>query len=207
MGNREDLLHSAMRCLLDKGYMSTTARDIAKDAGVSLAAIGYHFGSKDNLMNQAVYGAIEEWSRQFEQLAAKVGPETPPAERLKALWTHMTESFVGNRPLWASQVEIVMLGEHQPELRDFLAAVMPMAWPGLGETFQGLDPQTDGERATLVGKLYHAIMVGVMVQWLVTPDFAPDGQDLVDALRLIAGYLAQGGAPDPAPQDAETVGA
>ncbi|MET1071471.1 MAG: TetR family transcriptional regulator, partial [Umezawaea sp.] len=34
MGNREDLLVGAKRCLLDKGYARTTARDIATEAGV-----------------------------------------------------------------------------------------------------------------------------------------------------------------------------
>ena len=29
MGNREDLLEGAKRCLLEKGYRATTARDIA----------------------------------------------------------------------------------------------------------------------------------------------------------------------------------
>ncbi|MGH4006514.1 MAG: TetR family transcriptional regulator, partial [Pseudonocardiaceae bacterium] len=44
MGNREDLLAGAKRCLYEKGYGRTTARDIAAAAGgVSLAAIGYHF--------------------------------------------------------------------------------------------------------------------------------------------------------------------
>src|SRR6185437_10410782 len=50
MGNREDLLEGAKRCLLEKGYRATTARDIAAASGVSLAAIGYHFGSKEALM-------------------------------------------------------------------------------------------------------------------------------------------------------------
>ena len=53
MGNREDLLAGAKRCLYEKGYASTTARDIATASGTSLAAIGYHFGSKEALMNQA----------------------------------------------------------------------------------------------------------------------------------------------------------
>ena len=54
MGNREDLLESARRCIVEKGYARTTARDIAGGAGVSLAAIGYHFGSKEALMTEAL---------------------------------------------------------------------------------------------------------------------------------------------------------
>src|SRR6516225_8755418 len=70
MGNREALLAGAKRCLIEKGYARTTARDIAAASGVSLAAIGYHFGSKDALMNQAIYEFVGEWA---------VG--TPPGDR------------------------------------------------------------------------------------------------------------------------------
>jgi AcrR family transcriptional regulator len=62
MGNREALLAGAKRCLIEKGYARTTARDIAAASGVSLAAIGYHFGSKDALMNQAIYEFVGEWA-------------------------------------------------------------------------------------------------------------------------------------------------
>ncbi len=54
MGNREDLIEGARRCIIEKGYARTTARDIAGAAGVSLAAIGYHFGSKEALMAEAL---------------------------------------------------------------------------------------------------------------------------------------------------------
>jgi len=45
MGNREALLESAITSLQQKGYAGTTARDVADGAGVSLGAIGYHFGT------------------------------------------------------------------------------------------------------------------------------------------------------------------
>ena len=38
--------------MLEKGYARTTARDIASAAGVSLAAIGYHFSSKEALLTE-----------------------------------------------------------------------------------------------------------------------------------------------------------
>ena len=70
MGNREALLAGAKRCLIEKGYARTTARDIAAASGVSLAAIGYHFGSKDALMNQAIYEFVGEWGDEVQRDAA-----------------------------------------------------------------------------------------------------------------------------------------
>ena len=59
MGNREDLLAGAKRCLIERGWAHTTVRDIASAAGVSHAAIGYHFGSKDALLTQALVEAVD----------------------------------------------------------------------------------------------------------------------------------------------------
>ncbi|MGC2657956.1 MAG: helix-turn-helix domain-containing protein, partial [Bryobacteraceae bacterium] len=61
MGNRDALLLAAKSCLLEKGYLRTTARDIASSAGVSLAAIGYHFSSKEALLTEALLLAFEDW--------------------------------------------------------------------------------------------------------------------------------------------------
>ena len=49
MTNRDALLLAAKKCLLEKGLNRTTARDIASAAGVSLAAIGYHFFARKRL--------------------------------------------------------------------------------------------------------------------------------------------------------------
>ena len=67
MGNRDALLLAAKSCLLNKGYSRTTARDIASTAGVSLAAIGYHFSSKEALLTEALILAFGEWDQEFRQ--------------------------------------------------------------------------------------------------------------------------------------------
>jgi len=186
MGNREDLLAGAKKCLLEKGYRNTTARDIASTAGVSLAAIGYHFGSKDALMNLAVYEAVGEWSDTLEQAVAAIDPEAPPAQRLETLWTHMVQSFGENRALWVAQFELIAEGDRNPELQKFFADVQPEAHLGLAQLFHGVDPETDEKTALLVGRLYHAILIGVMAQWIINPKTAPSGHDLVEALRIVS---------------------
>jgi AcrR family transcriptional regulator len=57
MGNREALLSGAKQSLLEKGYDRSTVRDITAAAGgVSMAAIGYHFGSREALLTAASHG-------------------------------------------------------------------------------------------------------------------------------------------------------
>ena len=67
MTNRDALLLAARKCLLDKGYNRTTARDIASAAGVSLAAIGYHFSSKETLLTEALLLAFGEWDQDLQR--------------------------------------------------------------------------------------------------------------------------------------------
>ncbi len=96
MGNREDLLAGAKRCLIEKGYAATTARDIAAASGVSLAAIGYHFGSKDALMNQAVFDSVGDWATELQEaLAAEGVAGSQPLDALRAVMRQTLESFAG----------------------------------------------------------------------------------------------------------------
>jgi AcrR family transcriptional regulator len=186
MGNREDLLSAAARCLFEKGYARTTARDIAESAGVSLAAIGYHFGSKEALLNAALMQAIEEWSDDLKQaLAAEPESEGEPMARFEATWTRVIDSFTTHRPMWLTSFELFAQIDHIPEIRTQLASVLNEARLGLAELFQGIDSTVTTEQALKVGAFYHALLSGVLVQWLIDPEHAPSAPDLADALRTI----------------------
>ena len=58
MGNREELLRGAKQSLVENGWGRSTVRAIADAAGVSHAAIGYHFGSREALLTQALETAM-----------------------------------------------------------------------------------------------------------------------------------------------------
>src|ERR1700677_3286786 len=107
MGNREALLLGAKRCLLEKGYARTTARDIASAARVSLAAIGYHFSSKEALLTEALVLAIGDWDKEFrEALMSDVPADADPIERFEATWARLIKTFETHRPLWAANFEL-----------------------------------------------------------------------------------------------------
>jgi AcrR family transcriptional regulator len=185
MGNREDLLAGARRCLYEKGYAHTTARDIAAASGTSLAAIGYHFRSTKALLNEALIEATREWGEELERaLDVEVAPDAGLLERFEAVWTRVIASFTTHRQLWATQLEVVTQIEQTPELREQLAEGLEQARLGLAELIQRIDP--DDPAAKLVGSFYQALLTGVLVQWLIDPEHAPSGRDLAEALRLIA---------------------
>ncbi len=73
MGHREDLLEGAKRCLLEKGVRAHHARDIVAASGTNLASIGYHYGSKEALLNLAFLRLTEEWGGDVATKEAEGG--------------------------------------------------------------------------------------------------------------------------------------
>lgn len=190
MGNREDLLAAAKRCLYDKGYARTTARDIAAASGVSLAAIGYHFGSKEALLDAARIEAIGEWADELGRgLATDVDPDATPMERFEAIWARMIELFDAHRPLWTASFEMLAQLDHAPEVRAAVADAQQRARLGLAALFHHLDPTLDQHSTWVVGSFYLALLPGVMAQWLIDPEHAPSARDLADALRTIVALV------------------
>jgi AcrR family transcriptional regulator len=192
MGNREDLIAGAKRCLIEKGYAQTTARDIASASGVSLAAIGYHFGSKDALMNQAIYESIGDWGEEVERALTDEGvPTDDPVRRFESIMERAIASFGGpGGGLWAAQIELVSLLGRNEELRTFLASVQRDAADGLAELFLGIDPAQDPESARTAGSVLHAMFIGIMVKWFMNPKQALSAHELAEGLRIIAKHMA-----------------
>src|SRR5580704_8703481 len=132
MGNRDALLLAAKKCLLEKGYTRTTARDIASAAGVSLAAIGYHFSSKDALLTEALMLAFDEWDQDLKRaLHTSVSSNVTPAERFEATWSKLIATFETHRPLWIANFEIFTQMVGQPATREIIASKLRIARAGL----------------------------------------------------------------------------
>lgn len=196
MGHREDLLEGAKRCLLEKGYARTTARDIVAASGANLASIGYHYGSKDALMRQAVIASTEEWGASVTQVpAADDGAEkgADPLERFAAVWDSVLQRIAAEREFIAAQVEVLGLLPRDEALREAIGEVLPEGSEGLVAVFEGVpDTEVDPEAARIVGSFYQALLTGLMVQSLLTPDTMPSGRDLATALRRVtAGEVLQ----------------
>jgi AcrR family transcriptional regulator len=192
MGNREDLLAAAKRLLYEKGYARTTARDLTAASGVSLAAIGYHFGSKEALLNAARIQALGEWAEELGRtLAAGANPEAASLERFEAIWAKVIESFAAHRPLWAASFELLAQLDQAPaEVRAAVADAQERARLGLATLFHHLDPAQDERSAWRVGSFYLALLSGVMAQWLIDPEHAPSAPDLTQAFHRILADLS-----------------
>jgi AcrR family transcriptional regulator len=191
MGNREDLLAGALACLKSKGWARTSVRDIAAAAGVNHAAIGYHFGSREALLIEAFTQAMDAWGAESAgAVQAAVASDAGPREQYEVFWRQVIASYADNRWLWLATIEAAVQAEHSPKLRELMADAMRQGRSGLAAGLLGVPEQNLDDAGTrTVGSVQLALMSGVLVQWLVDPDHAPDGSDVVAGLAGLADHL------------------
>lgn len=192
MSNRDDLLAGAKKCLLEKGYSRTTARDIAQASGVSLAAIGYHFGSKDALMNEAMFQAIGEWGDHLEQVFAAAGPELSVQERFARVFDDISATFDENQALWMASFELIIEIDRIPGAREMFRNAIPEARKGLANLILGIPEDNMAPDLELgAGAVLYSLMAGLLIQRFAYTERTPTGADLARGLRQIADVLEE----------------
>lgn len=188
MGAREDLLEGAKRCLLEKGYRATTARDIAAASGANLASIGYHYGSKQALMREALLQATGEWGDAVQEaMATDVAPDADSLTRHEVAWQRARELLEEHGGVGRVQFEAITMLDQEPELREALLAAQPETRRGLVSLFQGIPEEEvseDDER--VLGSFYFMLVAGLLVHSTAGLG-VPSGAELSEALRRIAG--------------------
>ncbi|MEV0907639.1 TetR/AcrR family transcriptional regulator [Streptomyces hokutonensis] len=183
MGHREDLLAGAKRCLLEKGFARTTARDIVKESGTNLASIGYHYGSKDALLAQAYVSLVDDMSFEWgDRLEGAPGS----LERFREVWSNVVASLRQPGSMWRLSGEIMAMGDQLPEARDQLALAQREGGRGLVSLLMGVpEEEVSDETADTLGSFYMVVMSGLIMQWTFDPKTAPDADRLTEGLRQL----------------------
>lgn len=171
MGQREHLLEGARTCLVERGFAHTTARDIvaATSGAANLASIGYHFGSKDALMNAAVIQLIDEWGDHIAEATAGADAETPAA-RLEHFLRGVLAADPEQRRIIGASVQAYAQAEFSTEVREQFSSTYDRARVDLAALVLGVgrDDVTQSQAAT-VGSVSLALLNGAALQWLVDP--------------------------------------
>ncbi len=77
---KEKIIETTLELVGKSGITGLTTRQIARKSGVNVAALNYHFGSKDNLISEA----FKYFKLQVELIFdALIDPTIPAKERLK----------------------------------------------------------------------------------------------------------------------------
>jgi AcrR family transcriptional regulator len=189
VGHREELLVAARRLLETKGYARITARDLVAESGTNLASIGYHFGSKEGLLNAAIGTVFNEWTEQLAAIAM-ADPNAAPLERARATWTALLTSLPRRRALLLSYVEAMAQAERTPALREQFAShyrrMRARVAELVAQSMDGVESadgarsvlSADDPRAAAIASWVIATCDGLALQWLLDPDATPTPEDL-----------------------------
>jgi AcrR family transcriptional regulator len=201
MTNREALLESALASLQARGYADATARDIAGGAGVSLGAIGYHFGSKDQLLDAALAEGVRRWFAPLIGLLDQ-SQQQLTLEQLGPALDGFLETLTSNRPLVIAYFEALLRAERSPALRIALAADFHALRTALTSGIEhGLRHQPDAASPDpqAAASLIMATFDGLIIQWLLDPEQIQTGPQIAQTLERAARFVAAGAAA-PAPR-------
>lgn len=186
MGNRDALLSSALDCLAEKGYAGTTARDIAGRAGTSLAAIGYHFRSTEQLLAAAIAEGFERWRGELgATLDAHQG--LPPERLVAAVGDELTRLFRDERSLFVVFLEGLALTPRSEAVRVKAAEAYEEDRRAVVTLLRAIRGAARADEEVAASTLL-AVVDGLFVQHLISPDDAPSPRAVFDLLApIIAG--------------------
>lgn len=91
ISTRDKIMHATLTIIGHEGFQNITIKKIADFAEVNIAAVNYHFGSKTNVINEAIKVLNGKRMRCFEVLEQK---DILPIERLRRFLFYYMESAI-----------------------------------------------------------------------------------------------------------------
>lgn len=182
--NRVELLEGTLRCLELLPPERVTARAIAAESGANLASIGYHFGSKDDLVAAAVVAGLDRWLDEIADGLAELpaGTSTDSFRRAARVIKVSRREHAGV----AQNLALALArGHHDTRIRARLVAGFRRARPEVAAVL-GFGTDRAGEDA---GGLVLSLFVGMLLQVLLDPGLAIDGARLDRACARLAPVL------------------
>jgi AcrR family transcriptional regulator len=188
------LLQAAKRLVLERGYAGASVRELASASGTNLGAVNYHFGSRENLLNQAILEFFLEWGERVGEL--DVDPTSGPLEQLAARARPMIDGIPEAQPLFVMFLEGVLQSRHAPELREQLAAHYAEQRRRACERIAASPAggALPARTVEIVASYMLAVADGMQLQALLEPQAIPTGEELATFYEGLAA-AARAGAP------------
>ena len=169
--NRSSLLEGTLRCLERLPPERVTARAIAAESGANIASIAYHFGSKEQLVTEAVIAGLDRW---LEEIAEALGglEALDPSARLRRAGAVIDATRRRHLGLAQNFLGAMARAQHDRRVRELLADGFSRTRPRVAALL-GLGQDRAGEDAA---GLIHSLFTGLLFQALLDPDLAIEGR-------------------------------
>jgi AcrR family transcriptional regulator len=184
--NRANLIEGTLRCLERLPPERVTARAIAEESGANLASITYHFGSKDDLVTEAVIEGLDRWLADIAGGLAEL-PETEPAARLQRAAEMIEQSRRRHTGLAKNFVGALAKAQHDPRIRTMLAAGFHRTRTRVAVLLGLGSDQTATDTAGLIIAMFD----GLLFQLLLDPTLAIEGTRMEHAHQRLRRVLPE----------------
>lgn len=180
------LLAAAKELVLERGYAGTSVRELATASGTNIAAVNYHFGSRENLLNQAFLDLFLEWGERVAEV--EVDPEAEPLKQLAERARPTVDGIPAMQPFFGVALEAFQQSRRSPELHrqlvEHYAKLRQRAIEGMQTTKRGreLPPRF----LEIAASYMLAVVDGLQLQALLDPGAIPTGEELASFYEALA---------------------
>ncbi|MCE9637493.1 MAG: CerR family C-terminal domain-containing protein [Planctomycetes bacterium] len=181
-GTRERLLEAAAKTIAERGFRDATVREICARAGANVAAVSYHFGSKDDLEVEAVRWAC---SRMPDAPWFTGPPATDPLDNLRAAIRALAVGILGRHEQWQTQLMLRAMGEPNAALDVVVREMIEPRVAALEQAIAPFLPDADARTRRLTAisivsqLVYHRVAAPVALRLLGEREY---GDRLVDEI-------------------------
>jgi AcrR family transcriptional regulator len=196
---KERILDAAERLFAAHGFAGTSLRAVTKEAGVNLAAVHYHFGTKEDLLRAVLSRIVIPVNRErlemLEQVEAAAGSDPPSLEGI-------LEAFIAPdlrliRDLGERGVIIArFLGRSYTEPAEMVQALSREHYEDLGQRFMEAFARALPEVPQSELYFRFKLVLGVLTYFLadndLTAGYAEDLSDVEGTVGRLVAFLAAG---------------
>lgn len=196
------LLQAAKQLIGERGYAGTSVRDLTTATGANLGAVNYHFGSRENLLNQAILESFLDWVKSISQVSSQLtstDPTAGPLEHMAAQARPVLADFPERLPLFVMFLEALLQAQRSPELLSQLATHYAEQRRQASEFIlagtMGHEPPP--RMVQVAASFMLAVVDGLFVQSLLDPEAIPTGDELAAFYEGLAAATRASGPASP----------
>jgi AcrR family transcriptional regulator len=167
---RAEISQALYRCIVKRGYSSTTVRDIAKEAGMRSGLIHHYFTSKDEILAIVTQDLVEQGRKRVLRLLEEE-KERDLSERLRLGIDFLFLELAGDRDLVKVFHELWNLAVHDEALRRSLSSFYRQCRKSIAsmiEEYLRENAVPEAQAKDLAAFLVSA-SEGASIQWFIDP--------------------------------------
>lgn len=183
---RQRLIDATRELLAERGESDVSLRAITDAAGANVAAVSYHFGSKETLVRAAIEQSIERLVQ--DQIEGLAGLSDPTLDDIAAAWTRPIVDAVAASPCPTQSFMRVVgrtLAACTGERREQVTAQSAAAEDALVAALARVLPDRDEEELR-----FRAGSVGSILNFVTTGAAGLDGRPAGEIERLLVPVVA-----------------